>query len=218
MTTITDETGGIVEEFSFDAWGKRRAKSRAELEAILGRSWPQLTSFQKNNQTIPALTLASTITNQGFTGHEQLDAVGLIHMNGRVYDAEIGRFISADPFIDDRTNLQALNRYSYVQNNPLSYTDPSGYFLKPLLSKAAKLVKKAFKAIGNAVQSVIQGVGRMLGKVPWLQAAVGAVMAVYFPWALPMYFEGMMYLNASITLANGGSVGDALKGGGSGGE
>ncbi|WP_179957628.1 FG-GAP-like repeat-containing protein [Exilibacterium tricleocarpae] len=212
VTTITDETGSIVEEFSFDAWGKRRAKSRAELEAILGRSWPQLTGFEKNNQTLPALTLVSTITNQGFTGHEQLDAVGLIHMNGRVYDAEIGRFISADPFIDDRTNLQALNRYSYVQNNPLSYTDPSGYFLKPLLSKVAKLVKKTFKAIGNAVQSVIQGVGRMLGKVPWLQAAVGAVLAVYCQWCLPMYFEGMMYLNASITLANGGSVGDALKG------
>ncbi|PCK04759.1 MAG: hypothetical protein COA42_18895, partial [Alteromonadaceae bacterium] len=59
-----------------------------------------------------------------------MDGVGLIHMNGRVYDAELGRFISADPFVQDRTNLQALNRYSYVLNSPLSYTDPSGYFLK----------------------------------------------------------------------------------------
>ncbi|MBK9664652.1 MAG: hypothetical protein IPO61_02610 [Gammaproteobacteria bacterium] len=50
----------------------------------------------------------------------------------RVYDAEIGRFLSADPFVQDITNLQGLNRYSYVENNPLSYTDPSGFFLKKL--------------------------------------------------------------------------------------
>ena len=44
-------------------------------------------------------------------------------MNGRVYDPEIGRFLSADPFIQDATNSQALNAYSYVLNNPLSFTD-----------------------------------------------------------------------------------------------
>lgn len=38
-------------------------------------------------------------------------------MGGRIYDAEIGRFLQADPFIQDRTNLQGLNRYSYVENN-----------------------------------------------------------------------------------------------------
>ena len=46
---------------------------------------------------------------RGYTGHEQLDPIGLVHMNGRVYDPELGRFLSADPFIQDATNLQALN-------------------------------------------------------------------------------------------------------------
>ena len=66
-------------------------------------------------------------THHGYTGHEHLDSLGLIHMNGRVYDPALGRFTQADPYIQDPTNSQSLNRYSYVENNPLKYTDPSGY-------------------------------------------------------------------------------------------
>jgi RHS repeat-associated protein len=56
-----------------------------------------------------------------------LDEVEIIHMNGRVYDYNVGRFLSVDPVIVDPTNTQAINPYSYVMNNPLAYTDPSGY-------------------------------------------------------------------------------------------
>ncbi|ARU54288.1 hypothetical protein OLMES_0181 [Oleiphilus messinensis] len=69
----------------------------------------------------------SDYTNRGFTDHEHLGDSGLIHMNGRVYDPVIGRFLSPDPFIQDPYNSQNYNRYSYVLNNPLSATDPSGY-------------------------------------------------------------------------------------------
>lgn len=71
--------------------------------------------------------LIPTSTARGFTDHEHLDSVGLIHMNGRVYDPELGRFMSADPFVQSPYNTQSYNRYSYVFNNPLSFTDPSGY-------------------------------------------------------------------------------------------
>jgi RHS repeat-associated protein len=56
-----------------------------------------------------------------------LDSVKMIHMNGRVYDRVIGRFLSADPYVSDPSNTQSSNRYSYVLNNPLSLTDPSGF-------------------------------------------------------------------------------------------
>jgi len=48
-------------------------------------------------------------------------------MNGRVYDYNLGRFLSVDPFIQAPGNSQSMNPYSYIMNNPLSGTDPSGY-------------------------------------------------------------------------------------------
>ncbi|MBI3343676.1 MAG: VCBS repeat-containing protein [Gammaproteobacteria bacterium] len=120
IDTLTDEAGKVTERLSYDPWGKRRNPS--------GQSdpWGQLTS---------------QITRHGYTGHEMLDSVGLIHMNGRVYDPRLARFLSADPHIQDPGNSQSLNRYSYVNNNPLSYTDPSGYFLKKLFKKLKKFIK-----------------------------------------------------------------------------
>jgi len=56
-----------------------------------------------------------------------MDDLELIHMNGRVYDYNLGRFLSVDPFIQDPGNSQSMNPYSYIMNNPLSGTDPSGY-------------------------------------------------------------------------------------------
>ena len=65
-----------------------------------------------------------------------------LYMNGRVYDPNIGRFLSADPHIQAPYNTQSYNRYSYVLNNPLKYTDPSGYFFKWLARKVKKFVKR----------------------------------------------------------------------------
>lgn len=124
VDTITDENGAVVEKLSFDAFGKRR---------------------QVNWQA--AIGIIASIITRGFTGHEMLDAVGLIHMNGRVYDATLGRFISADPNIQVPKNLQNLNRYSYVMNNPLSYTDPSGFFIKGLLRSITKAIGSVFKSV-----------------------------------------------------------------------
>jgi uncharacterized protein RhaS with RHS repeats len=48
-------------------------------------------------------------------------------MKGRLYDPRMGRFITPDPFVTDPFSAQGLNRYAYVQNNPLSYVDPTGF-------------------------------------------------------------------------------------------
>jgi RHS repeat-associated protein len=66
-------------------------------------------------------------TRHGFTGHEEMDEESLVNMNGRIYDPKIARFLSADPNIDGVEDLQGYNRYSYVENNPLSLIDPSGF-------------------------------------------------------------------------------------------
>ena len=79
----------------------------------------QVTNGQLDNQT--------EIDNKGYTGQEMLDQLALVHLNGRVYDPLVGRFISADPEIQDPTHSQSYNRYTYVWNNPTNDTDPTGF-------------------------------------------------------------------------------------------
>ena len=119
LDVITDANGSLIEELSFDPWGERRN----------GVNWSDLTAtelagFFDSTQHGKG---AQGITTRGYTGHEMLDEVGIIHMNGRIYDATNARFLQADPIIQDPLNTQSLNRYSYVWNNPLNATDPSGY-------------------------------------------------------------------------------------------
>ncbi len=107
IVAITDDTGAVKQRLSYDVWGKRR--------------YP-------NGAADPNGLLNNPDMYHGYTGHEMLDAVGLIHMNGRLYDPVMARFVSADPNIQAPESLQSYNRYSYVWNNPLSSSDPSGYF------------------------------------------------------------------------------------------
>ena len=74
-----------------------------------------------------ATPTSTDITDKGYTGQQQLDALGLIHMNGRVQDPYSGRFVSADPTVPDPFFSQAFNRYAYVYNNPMNSVDPSGF-------------------------------------------------------------------------------------------
>jgi RHS repeat-associated protein len=98
----------------FDPWGGRRAVAWND-------PLSDPSAFFKSN--LPT-------THKGFTGHETVDEMGIVHMNGRIYDARIARFLQADPFVQAPKNTQSMNRYSYTWNNPLNATDPSGYFLK----------------------------------------------------------------------------------------
>ena len=87
--------------------------------------------------------------------HEHLDEMGLIHMNGRIFDPLIGRFMSADPFIQAPENLQSHNRFAYVMNNPLAYTDPSGYFFRSLFRAAFKIFSPVLAFLPQKVASVL---------------------------------------------------------------
>ena len=63
-----------------------------------------------------------------FYTDQELDSEnGLYNYNARLYDPFIGRFISPDTIVPQPYNPQSLNRYSYILDNPLIYTDPSGH-------------------------------------------------------------------------------------------
>ena len=106
---ITNNRNNAVERLSFDAWGRRR----------------NATDWTYNN--VPATFLF----DRGFTGHEHMDAFGLINANGRIYDPCMGRFLSPDIVVQSPDFTQDYNRYSYAINNPLKYSDPSGYSRPP---------------------------------------------------------------------------------------
>jgi RHS repeat-associated protein len=94
---------------SFTAYGARR-----------GSSWsgsPTSTEWQGFADN----------SRRGYTGHEMLDNVNLVHMNGRVYDPVVGRFLSSDPIEGKLCNPQSFNLFAYVLNSPLRYADPSGF-------------------------------------------------------------------------------------------
>ncbi len=168
---LANEAGAIVQAMSFDAWGKRRAP-----DDYCPLTGSVLYNFDTSN------------SRRGFTGHEGLDPVGLIHMNGRVYDPKLARFSSADPFLQAPSNTQSHNRYTYVFNNPLSYTDPSGYFgLKDALSIAIGIA--GFALCGPCSSSVWASIAVGAGT----GAIVGAIQSGSLGGALMGAFSGALF-------------------------
>ena len=98
-------------------------------------------------------------------------------MNGRIYDPTIGRFLQADPFIQAPSNSQSFNRYSYVWNNPLSMTDPSGYFslsFGSIINPLKNITRSLMRKIGpQASQMLVGYVSGFCGPFAPLCAAAG---------------------------------------------
>jgi RHS repeat-associated protein len=72
-------------------------------------------------------TSGTMYTDKLFTGQRQITDLGIYYYNARFYSPYINRFLSADTIVPGYTDPQSLNRYSYVNNNPLRYTDPTGH-------------------------------------------------------------------------------------------
>ena len=109
ITHVTTGSGPVVQELSYDAWGRLRNPATQ-------------TAYAPGSEPVPFL-------GRGYTGHEHLAMFGLVNMNARLYDPAVGRFLSPDPYVQAPDMTQNFNRYSYALNNPLRYTDPSGEFV-----------------------------------------------------------------------------------------
>ena len=108
VVAVSDDGGNVIERRSFDAWGRPRATTGAPGTGELPNGLDEA-------------------TDRGFTLSEHLEGLGLIHMNGRVYDPTIARFASPDPTVTHADDLQSFNRFAYVENRPLDSTDPTGF-------------------------------------------------------------------------------------------
>ncbi|RMD65009.1 hypothetical protein D6833_03565, partial [Candidatus Parcubacteria bacterium] len=179
---VTDATGKVVERSSFAPFGERR-----------------LANWRDPGSRF----LTSSQTTRGYTGHEQLDEVGLIHMNGRVYDPELGRFLSPDPNVQAPLNSQNLNRYSYVLNNPLSYTDPSGFFFDKLGDLIQDLAS-------NPIVRSVAMIGCSVGTQGTMTAVCAGVMTAAFTKAAGGSWDDALQAGAvaAVSSAIAGGIGD----------
>jgi RHS repeat-associated protein len=132
--TVLDSTGALTSRQSHAPFGARRGSNGSAASS-------------------PDWTSIGNTSRQGFTGHEMLDNVGLVHMGGRVYDPTLGRFLSADPLLASLGDSQSVNPYAYVGNRPLRATDPTGLVvdgpcLGICISIASSLIKTVVGLIG----------------------------------------------------------------------
>ncbi|MER8369679.1 hypothetical protein NKH07_24375 [Mesorhizobium sp. M1378] len=129
---VTNEEGAVVSGYSYDPWGKKT----------------QVAWVEKGKEDFAEGTF-----RRGFTGHEHLDNLDLIHMNGRVYDPDLARFVSADPTLQFVGSTQNYDRYAYVGNNPTKYTDPSGFgWLSDAWDSVTGAIGDAFNSVGNWIE------------------------------------------------------------------
>ncbi|WAC71383.1 IS5 family transposase [Roseateles sp. SL47] len=170
LMATTDHRGVVTARYSYDPFGKRRqANGTYDAAGVLVVDW---------------VAAANYGTDRGFTGHEHLDDVGLIHMNGRIYDPTLGVFLQADPMIQSADDLQNYNRYGYCFNNPMTCTDPTGYsFLSKWVGSTliGGVLDFFAPGLGTLLSSLYQArliartkLGYQLGSI-----AIGVMSAVY---------------------------------------
>ena len=114
---ITDASANVKNRYSYDAWGRRRDPG----------TWILCPINPTSSLTCNSLIAMQPRFDRGYTGHEIMAGFGIINMNGRMYDPYLQRFLSPDIMVQDPGDAQSFNRYTYCMNNPLMYTDPSGY-------------------------------------------------------------------------------------------
>jgi RHS repeat-associated protein len=93
----TDASGNVVGEMRYYAFGETR------------------------------LSIGTMLTDRLFTGQRWIGELSIYHFNARFYSPTLARFLSADTIIQGIANPQNLNPFSYVLNNPIRYTDPTGH-------------------------------------------------------------------------------------------
>lgn len=195
ITQIVDEGGNIVEEKSFDAWGRLRNP----------QTWEPYASNLDAGQPVQ-------LFDRGYTGHEHLACYGIINMNGRLYDPVMGRMFSPDPVMGSGGSLQGYNRYTYALNNPLKYTDPSGEYINLIIGAA---IGGIFNWMSNGAEFSWKGLGYF--GVGAAAGALGAGVGGGISSALAGTGFGAGFIGSSTALAATSSFySGALIGGGSG--
>ena len=132
-----------------------------------------------------------------YTGQERDASTGLYFYQARYYDPVLGRFLSPDSYVQNPLDPQTLNRYAYVRNNPLKYTDPSGHFL----NKIGKFFKRLFHPVNKFIN-------RALGKyAPFVMATIGIASGGAAFGVVSGIAKGAFFKAATVGLTSQAAIG-----------
>jgi RHS repeat-associated protein len=189
ILTLTDQQGTPVANQSFDAWGRKRDY----------HDWLSYDDLPD----VPRWLI------RGYTAHEHLDMFDLINMNGRMYDPTNGRMLSVDNYVQDPYSTQGYNRYSYVLNNPLKYTDPSGEFIFTALALIIPGAQVFLPiAIGADIGAITGGIrGALDPNVGFLEGAAKGAFVGAFSGAMSMIGGGVFLANLAWGIGQGAMAG-----------
>jgi RHS repeat-associated protein len=124
----------------------------------------------------------SVPTDRRFTGQRYENvggAAGLYDYRARTYDARLGRFLQADTIVPEPGNPQSLNRYAYVYNAPLRYTDPTGRFSKE------EIMQYLGADVWAQVLAYFEAGGQLEGWWGWL----GVLRQAELGWTVSMWSD-----------------------------
>jgi RHS repeat-associated protein len=207
LVASTNHLGVVTARYSYEPFGKRRNVSG---------------TYDAFGTVVVDFSADPVVagTDRGYTGHEHLDDVGLIHMNGRVFDPVIARFMQPDPFVQEPGNLQNYDRYAYCFNSPASCTDPTGLIFKRLGKKLSKIWREEIwrSSAGRTILSF--GIGLAAASIAgpyaaqWLAGTTHAATAGFSAAAINatvLAAEAFAFAGASSLVATGGDLKLAAK-------
>lgn len=194
IRAVSNSSGILQQVLSYDAWGNRRDPQSGV-----------------NYTTAPA----NLMFYRGYTGHEHLDGLGLINMNGRVYDPVIALFLSPDNYVQSSENTQNYNKYSYCLNNPLRFTDPSGEIIASLVTLGISYIYQEYFAPPSSLNTEFVSRNALIG------TGVSAIVNCFIPGAdgiIHGIIQGALagglsggITSATIAKLSGEDVSDAFK-------
>ena len=165
LERISAQTGKTRTEYIYDGRGSVAA------EVSYNNAWYTLGGMLSSKDVISKSytpfgeQIGEASSGFGYNGEYYSAATGMVYLRARFYEPEMNRFSQKDVVRGSIIQPGSLNRYSYVQNDPVNFIDPSGQSLKSVWNSVKSAAKNAVTSVKNTVSKVTTAVKNTATKV-----------------------------------------------------